>query len=112
MSSPATKQEFTLHVCEFTTTPGPRFKEDGHHSGEEFREDYLLPKYRKAVNNGECLHVVLKETKGYATSFLEEAFGGLVRTGYKKSDIRKHLKIHSSDRPWYESEIYGYIDEA
>lgn len=112
MNSTMTEQKFTLHVREFTTTPGPRFKEDGHYSGQEFREDYLLPRYLEAVKSGACLHVILKATKGYASSFLEEAFGGLVRQGYKKSEIRKHLKVHSNDRPWYEPEIYSYIDEA
>jgi len=107
-----TEQEITLHVREFTTTPGPRFKDDGRYSGEEFRENYLLPRYLEAVDSGACLHVILEATKGYASSFLEEAFGGLVRKGYKKSDIKKHLIIHSSDRPWYKPEIYSYIDEA
>ena len=105
-------RKFTLYVRDFTRTPGPRLREDGKYSGEEFREDYLLPRYREAVENGSCLHVVLEKTKGYASSFLEEAFGGLIRNGCNKKEVKKHLKIHSDDRPWYESEVFGYIDDA
>lgn len=112
MSNSTIDQEFTLHVRDFTLTPGPRLKEDGAHSGEEFRDNYLLPKYLKAVEEEICLYVVLEGTKGYASSFLEEAFGGLVRRGYKKKEVKKYLKVRSSDRPWYEREVYNYIDEA
>lgn len=105
-------QELTLHVREFTLYPGPRFREDGDYSGEEFRDEYLLPKYLDAVKNKVCLYVILEGTKGYASSFLEEAFGGLVRKGQNKKDLKKYLKVHSPDRRWYEEEVYSYIDEA
>lgn len=112
MSNSTIDQEITLRVRKFTRYPGPRLKEDGNYSGEEFRDEYLLPKYLEAVKNKVCLHVILEGTKGYASSFLEEAFGGLVRKGYKKREIRKHLKVHSPDRSWYEQEVYDYIDKA
>lgn len=105
-------QGLTLRVREFTLYPGPRLIEDGEYSGEEFRDEYLLPKYREAVENKVCLHVILEGTKGYASSFLEEAFGGLVRKGENKKELKKHLKVHSPDRIWYEQEVYGYINEA
>ena len=112
MSSTIPNSKFTIYVRDFTRTPGPRMRQDGPHSGEEFRDTYLLPKFREAVAEGVCLNVILEETKGYASSFLEEAFGGLVRKGYRKKDVKKYLKIHSNDRPWYVPEVRRYIDQA
>lgn len=121
MSDSIVDHKIILRVREFTRYPGPRLKEDGDYSGEEFRDRYLLPKYLEAVKNKVCLHVIFDGTKGYASSFLEEAFGGLVREGQNKKELKKYLnkkelkkylKVHSSDRRWYEQEVYSYIDEA
>ena len=112
MSNSTIDQEFILRVRDFTLYPGPRLKEDGAFSGEEFRDEHLLPEYRKAVEKKVRLCVVLEGTKGYASSFLEEAFGGLVRGGHEKEKVKRYLKILSPDRPWYEKEIYSYIDGA
>ena len=112
MTDSITNQDMTLYVRDFTLTPGPRLEEDGKYSGEEFREKYLLPKFREAVKMSVPLNVNLEETKGYASSFLEEAFGGLIRKGCKKKEVKKYLRVHSIDRPWYVPEVYRYIDEA
>lgn len=64
---------------EYTKMPGGRFKSDGEFSGEDFREKYLLPRYIEARKNNEILCVNLDGGYGYGSSFLEEAFGGLVR---------------------------------
>lgn len=112
MSDSTINNEIILRVRDFTLYPGPRLKEDGTYSGEEFRDGYLLPKYLEAVNKKVCLFVILEGTKGYASSFLEEAFGGLVRKGQSKEELKKHLKVHSPDRPWYVKEVYSYIDGA
>ena len=112
MSSTITDSKFTIYVRDFTHTPGPRMRQDGPHSGEEFRDMHLLPKFIEAVEEGVCLNVILEETKGYASSFLEEVFGGLIRKGCRKKDVKKYLKIHSTDRPWYVREVCRYIDQA
>jgi len=112
MSSFIPDSKFTIYVRDFTRTSGPRMRQDGPHSGEEFRDTYLLPKFIEAVGEGVCLNVILEETKGYASLFLEEAFGGLIRKGCRKKDVKKYLKIHSTDRPWYVSEVRRYIDQA
>ena len=112
MDNSISDQDMTLYVRDFTFTPGPRLQEDGNYSGEEFRDKYLLPKFLDAVKKDIRLNVNLENTKGYATSFLEEAFGGLIRKGCKKKEVKKYLRIHSSDRPWYVSEVDRYINEA
>lgn len=66
-------------ATEYTQTPGGRFKDEGEFSGEDFRDTLLAPKFQDAISHGEKLVVDLDGGYGYATSFLDEAFGGLAR---------------------------------
>lgn len=96
---------------DFSDTPGGRYKSEGEYSGEEFRDNILIPQYDKAIEQGKKLVVNLDGCYGLATSFLEEAFGGLVR---KKKDrkILDILEITSSDRPNLREKVISYINEA
>ena len=67
----------TLPVAKFSDTPGPRSREEGDFSGEQFLEEVLLPQFEEAVRTNQKLVVDLDGAEGYATSFLEAAFGGL-----------------------------------
>lgn len=96
---------------DFSDTPGGRYINEGEHSGEAFRDEVLMPKYMEAVKSGKRLIVNLDGCYGLATSFLEEAFGGLVRK-QKNRDILKILEIVSEDRPNLIEKIIGYIKEA
>jgi hypothetical protein len=60
---------------DFSATPGGRFNRDGPYSGEAFRDRILEP----AVKRGATIRVVLDHVAGLPSSFLEEAFGGLIR---------------------------------
>ena len=54
-------------------------------------------------------------TEGYGSSFLEEAFGGLVRKGYcTAAELHDRLKIETADPAFkvYSTLIWKYIDEA
>ena len=60
--------------------PGPRYREQGACSGEEFRDDVLIPRVREAAASGQALQVELEDSEfGYPIGWLEEVFGGLVR---------------------------------
>lgn len=59
----------------FSQFLGPRHEADGPYSGEQFRKQFLEP----AVATNDRVVVHLDSVKGYTASFLEEAFGGLVR---------------------------------
>jgi hypothetical protein len=96
---------------EFSVTPGPRSKADGEFSGEEFLEKLLIPKFREAEDAGETLAVDLDGTEGYATSFLEAAFGELARR-FGKEKVQKILVFKSDDEPFLIGEIQRYIEEA
>lgn len=99
----------TIKVSNFTTTPGARYYEDGEYSGQWFRDEYLKPAF---INNptSEIL-VDLDGTEGYATSFLEEAFGGLIRLKDPAINTDR-LKLVSKENPYIINEIEEYIEEA
>lgn len=98
---------------EFSPTPGFRNKEEGPFPADEFRNKFLFPKLKDAINNNDILLVDLDGSAGYGTSFLEEAFGGLIREcKLAYQDIMAHLHLKSDDDPSYIDEINGYISDA
>lgn len=96
---------------EFSETPGPRSQDEGDDSGQEFLEKLLRPKYEEARKYGVPLLIDLDGTYGYATSFLESAFGGLARM-YSPDEILKILEFKSIEEPYLVGEIQHYISEA
>jgi hypothetical protein len=92
----------------FTRFPSGRFKQNGETSGEAFREAFLeIP-----IKAGEEVAVELDGTIGYSSSFLEEAFGGLVRTlKIQPKVLKSKLTLVSEDATLLE-EVYSYIDDA
>jgi hypothetical protein len=103
----------TIHIAsEFSKLPGPRYIAEGHHSGEDFRERLLKPRFIEAqAANAKLLIDLDGVTFGYPTSFLEEAFGGLAReVGIPQ--VLGVLEFRSSDEPMLAEEIARYIHEA
>ena len=71
----------TVRIRDFTTTPGARYRHQGSRSGEEFRKEHLEPALDEAVRTGSDFDVDMRGTDlGAPVGFLEEAFGGLVRS--------------------------------
>lgn len=98
-----------IKICDdFTDAPGPRFIKQGDYSGEQFRENLLIPKFDEAVKKNEKLTIDFDGTFGYPTSFLEEAFGGL-KEKYDKDLILNTLVFISNDEPGLIDEVKGYI---
>lgn len=101
-----------INICDdFTETPGARYRNEGSYSGEEFRDTILEPKYCEACQKKQKLVIELDGGYGYATSFLEEAFGGLSRK-YPKNEVLETLTFVSNDEPSLITEIEGYINHA
>lgn len=92
---------------EYTDTPAGRYRNDGPFSGQRFREDILVP----ALNQNEAIEVDLDGVVGFGSSFLEEAFGGLVRAGFKVAELKTRLRISTSLKT-YNLRIWRYIEDA
>ena len=86
------KRKTINFVQDFTDTPGGRFRHEGPFSGEQFREEVLKP----AVENFDEVELNLNGAIGYPSSFIDEAFGGLVEiVGYDV--LASKLKIFLED---------------
>ncbi len=100
-------------ATDFSTTPGARYKEEGDFSGEEFREYVLYPKFKEAKTKGCHLIINLDGTAGLGTSFLEESFGGLLRTNkLDYNEVVDIIQFVSIENPDYIEEILGYLFDA
>ena len=78
---------------------------------QQFYEGILEPKYESLnQEKGEKLEIDLDGTEGYATSFLDEAFGGLARK-YGKEKVIKSLVFISYEEPYLIDEIKSYMNE-
>jgi hypothetical protein len=99
----------TLSIArQFSMYPGARFKRISEYSGEEFRDNYLIP----ALNQDAKVTVDLDGVVGYGSSFLEEVFGGLVRAMHwmSRSDVDAHIQLKSTHSSWLQ-EANQYIDD-
>lgn len=95
---------------EYSKTPGGRFIKEGPYSGEDFRNSLLIPKYELACSKNEHLQVVLDGGYGYGSSFLEEAFGGMVRLNNNVNiDI---IDIISDEEPQLVIDVKKYMTDA
>jgi len=94
-------------ASDFSRHPAGRFVSDGPFSGEAFRRKFLEPNLGKS----EAIVIEMDGARGYGSSFLEEAFGGLVRKGYAKDLIKSKISFKASN-PSLKQEIIEYIDRA
>ncbi len=106
--------ELTLVVStNFSPTPGPRKILEGKFSGEEFRESCLEPKLKEAIEKNTKLLIDLDGTAGFGTSFLEEAFGGLIRINkYSYEEILNHIELKSVEEDYLIDDIKWYLKDA
>ncbi len=93
---------------DFSETPAGRYESDGPFSGENFRDNILYP----ALKEFDLVEVDLDGTLGYGSSFLEEAFGGLIREkGMTLNELNTKLKVKST-RHLYTERIKHYLEDA
>jgi hypothetical protein len=76
----------------FTTSPGGRFEARSEKSGEEFRKTVLQP----LIEESDHVTLDLNGVFGFPPSFLDEAFGPLVKK-YGKGELEKRLTIQLTD---------------
>jgi hypothetical protein len=101
-------EKVTINVgVDYSRYPVGRYRDDGDTNGERFREDYLRPK----LAAGDHVRIELDDVLGYGSSFLEEVFGGLVRSGYSAKALDEKVTLVSNDDSLL-AEIKSYIQEA
>ena len=96
---------------DFSPYPAGRYPDDGAYNAATFRAKVLIP----ALTNNEQVEVTFDKVVGVGASFLDEAFGGLVRKeGMTKDFLGSHLRLTTSE-PELEAFVklaQRYIDEA
>ena len=101
-----------IKICDdFTDAPGGRYITEGECSGEEFRDSILWNRLCEAEKKGIKLDIDFDGCYGFGTSFLEEAFGGLVRK-YKKRGVLNLINIISTEDDTIAPLIEKYIKTA
>lgn len=102
--------EKTITVAkDFSSFPFGRHKDISETSGEVFRDKYLIP----ALTSYDKVTVILDDARGLGSSFLEEAFGGIIRhSNLKYADLKNKLSIVYNTDPTIIKEIDNYMHEA
>ena len=78
----------------FSPYPAGRYVADGEFNGTTFRQNYLVP----ALQTFDRVEVVFDGVAGFGSSFLEEAFGGLIREeGMSKEFLDTHLVVSTTE---------------
>ena len=81
-----------IRVSDYTHFPGGRFSTDGEGNAEDFRTEYLVPPLRE----NQYILLNLDGVNGYPASFLDAAFGGLVRDeGFDSNFVEDHLELQA-----------------
>ena len=95
---------------DFSAFPAGRLITDGPFSGARFRDELLVP----ALKESDEVQVIIDGAKGYGSSFLEEAFGGLVRNGFDVKSLKDKLHLIGTKAGFgiYITNIWTYIDDA
>lgn len=88
----------------FSEFPGLRNCNISDNSGEEFYHKVLNQEFKDAFEKKEKLIVNLDATAGYASSFLDEAFGNLV-FDFTLDNVEKCIEIISIQEPHWKEMI-------
>jgi hypothetical protein len=93
---------------DFSTDPWGRYPDDGEFNAESFRKQLLLPMFKRGLP----FMVDLSGSNRYGSSFLEEAFGGLVRVEGITDRELDLMRVHHELLPSIADEVMFYIEEA
>lgn len=89
-----TEEHMISIAKDFSAFPAGRVEQDGPNNGERFRKEILVPALKAAERANSILVIQLDGLKSCGSSFLESAFGGLVRyDGYTAKKLRALVRI-------------------
>lgn len=109
------ENDLEIAIADFAQYPSGRDERDGEFNGARFRTTILAPAVRAALESGSRVIISLSNVMSFGSSFLEEAFGGLVRKEQiSRTDLKKvlHIEAGPSQNDRYRDAIYRYIDRA
>ena len=93
-------------VC-FSQYPSGRYKKEGPATAQHLREDTIIPN----LLLGHDLEIVMDGAAGFGASFLEECFGGLMRSKrITPFHVMQHMKIVTADAS-LKKECVKYMNE-
>ncbi|WP_295452611.1 STAS-like domain-containing protein [uncultured Pseudophaeobacter sp.] len=104
-----------IKLSDFSKFPSGRDDNDGDFNGEKYRDSILAPQIKAAKASGKKIEISIEGVLNFGSSFLEEAFGGLVRKGIaSKDDLKNLLRITPNNDKYarYRSVILKHIEEA
>lgn len=94
-------------VARFTMTPGGRLRKDGRYSGEEFREDVLVPSMKAGVG----LDIDMTGAIGVGSSFIDEAFGRLAAK-IGRATFDAFFSVKSASNPFLRGDVQEALESA
>ena len=97
-----------LIIAQYSEYPGPRYSNQGDCSGEDFYHKKLNEAFADAFEEDNVLTVNLDGTAGYASSFLDEAFGNLI-FDFTAAIVKPKIKIISNQEPDWEEMIINEV---
>jgi hypothetical protein len=83
---------------EFGDTAGARDYDDGDYSGKEFYDNFLLPRFNKAVEGDYALLIDIDGFWGWPSSFVSGSFG-LLSTKRSAQLVLNHLRFKCDSNP-------------
>jgi hypothetical protein len=97
-------------IEDFTEYPGGRSRESSSNSAEEFYEDVLQVKFKQAIEEDKVLIIDFDGAAGFASSFLDEAFGRLGHE-FGLEECKKRLEIKMDEMsPYRMRKVEGIFD--
>lgn len=94
---------------DFSSEPFGRYPFHGPASGERFRDEFLVGPLR----DGFDVLVDIDGVTGLSSSFLDEAFAGLIRKGVlTRATFFERIQIKSERDPSYIQDVADYVNEA
>lgn len=92
---------------DFSRYPGGRYRVRGPYSGEEFREEHLIP----MLNTYDKVKIDLDDVVGFPPSFIDESFGEAGKV-FGAEILREKLSFECSDDPYIIGTIWKKIEKG
>lgn len=96
-------------ASQFSDCPFGRYRRESDHSGQVFRENWILPRLKA----GKSIRIDIDDVEGLPSSFLEEVMGGLIREGYTVDELKPRLEwvTSQSELQFYKRLAWKYALE-